>query len=114
MVDAFDDTVKSLQNDMKTLTIVGLSEYSDLGERTFALLTKNQEQIMKNQKQVMSWSKRGYLQLIIKIRTQIDMHSYPTTYIIPPKFANKEHTSQVMNGWQSGVIKWVALSEDEI
>jgi len=42
------------------------------------------------------------------------MHSYPTTYIIPPKMANKEHAAQVVKGWQSGAIKWVALSENEI
>src|SRR5260370_3885194 len=114
MTDAFNNTVKSLWNNMKTLTIVRLSEYSDLRERMFCITDQNQEKITKNQKQAMSWSKRGYLQLVIKIGAQIDMHSYLTTHIIPPKMANKEHASQVMNGWQSGAIKWVVLSEDEI
>ena len=69
---------------------------------------------MKNQKQAMLWSKRGYLQLVIKIGAQIDMCSYLTMHIIPPRMANNEHASQVVNGWQSGVIKWVVLSKDEI
>jgi uncharacterized membrane protein YgcG len=62
----------------------------------------------------MAWSKRGYLQLVIKLKVQVDMGSYPTTYIIPPKMANKEHAAQVVKGWRSGAIKWVALSENEI
>ena len=28
--------------------------------------------------------------------------------------ANKEHAAQVVKGWQSGAIKWVALSENEL
>ena len=103
---------------MKTLTTFGLCEYWQLGRTNTSLLTDggNPGQITKNQKQTMAWMRRGYLQLVIKLKAQIGMCSYPTMYIIPPKMANKnkEHAAQVVKGWQAGAIKWVVLSEDEI
>ena len=62
----------------------------------------------------MAWAERTYLQLVIKGKVEIDMMHYPTPHIIPPRLADKEHATRVIEGWKSGVIKWVMLSETDL
>ena len=55
-----------------------------------------------------------YLQLVVKWKVEINMTSYPSNHIIPPRLADKDHTSQVVKGWKNGMIKWVELSDSDL
>ena len=63
---------------------------------------------------MMTWSHSTYLKMIIKLKVEIDMSNYPMWYIISPQMANKEHATQVIEGWNNGAIKWIPLSDDDV
>ena len=42
------------------------------------------------------------------------MTNYPSKHLIPPRLADKEHASQVVEGWKGGEIKWKELSEPNV
>src|SRR5260370_5518195 len=58
----------------------------------------------------MAWTRRTYLQLVVKWKVEIDMMNYPSNCIILPRLADKDHASQVVKGWKIGMIKWVELT----
>ena len=55
-----------------------------------------------------------YLQLVVKWKVKIDMTNYPSNCIILPRLADKDHASQVVKGWKTGMIKRVALSDSDV
>ena len=62
----------------------------------------------------MAWSKKTYLQLVIKWKVEIDMTNYPLKHLIPPRLVDKEHASWVVEGWNGREIKWKELSEPDV
>ncbi len=62
----------------------------------------------------MAWTRRTYLQLVVKWKVEIDMMNYPSNCIILPRLADKDHASQVVKGWKIGMIKWVELSDSDV
>ena len=54
--------------------------------------------------QMMTWSHSTYLKMIIKLKAEIDMLNYPMWYIVSPQMVNKEHATQVIEGWNNGAI----------
>ena len=69
---------------------------------------------MNNPRLTMAWAKKTYLQLVIKWKVEIDMTSYPSKHLILPRLADKEHASQVVEGWKNGKIKWIDLLEPNV
>ena len=64
--------------------------------------------------QMMAWSKRAYLQLITKLKVEIDLMNYPMKQITSPRMVNKEYATQVIDGWNSRMIKWIPISDDDL
>ncbi len=64
--------------------------------------------------QTMAWSQRAYLQLITKLKVDIDLTNYPMKQITSPRMVNKEYTMQVIDGWNSRMIKWILISDDDL
>jgi len=62
----------------------------------------------------MTWSHSTYLKMIIKLKVEINMSNYPTQYIVSPWMANKEHATQVIEGWNNRAIKWIPLLDNNV
>ena len=64
--------------------------------------------------QMMAWSQRAYLQLITKLKVEINLMNYPMKQITSPRMANKEYMTQVIDGWNSRMIKWILILDDDL
>lgn len=62
----------------------------------------------------MRWEREGYLRLIIRLKLKIDESAYPFDKIKAPKWLRKEELKRVIEGWESGLINWIAASDDDI
>ena len=62
----------------------------------------------------MRWEREGYLRLIIPLKLKIDESAYPFDKIKAPKWLRKEELKRVIEGWESGLINWIAASDDDI
>ena|SRR5260370_1474755 len=57
---------------------------------------------------------KGYLWLIICLNLKINESAYPFNEIKAPKWLQKAELKRVIQGWENGLINWIAASDDDI
>jgi hypothetical protein len=77
-------------------------------------LTEYKGKLTEKPRLSMEWQPENYLRLMTKHCVAIDMSSYPGGTLVEPKNANVDHLCQVLDGWNKGDIKWVALTSDQV